>query len=74
MLKIYTITLIAVALFFSCDNGKDKVVIDQSLVMPASENKTTTAVPADAALQNTVNTQHTITTQHEHTIVITTQA
>ena len=57
MLKIYTITLIAVALFFSCDNGKNKVVIDQSLVMPASENKTTTAVPADAALQNTVNTQ-----------------
>jgi hypothetical protein len=57
MSKIYTITFVAVAAFFSCDNGKDKVVIDQSLVMPAAENKTTTAVPADAALQNTINAQ-----------------
>ncbi len=57
MSKIYTIAFITVAAFFSCDNGKDKVVVDQSLVMPASENKTTTAVPADAALQNTINAQ-----------------
>ncbi len=41
MLKIYTVALIAATAFFSCDNGKDKVVTDQSLVMPASENKTT---------------------------------
>jgi hypothetical protein len=57
MSKIYAVAFITVAAFFSCDNGKDKVVIDQSLVMPAAENKTTTAVPADAALQNTINAQ-----------------
>jgi hypothetical protein len=57
MSKIYTITLVAVTAFFSCDNGKDKVVVDQTLVVPAPENKTTTAVPADTALQNTINAQ-----------------
>ena len=54
MSKIYTVALIAVAAFFSCNNGKDKVVIDQSLVVPASENKTATA---DTGLLKTINAQ-----------------
>lgn len=46
--------LLATVFFISCNNGKDKIVIDQSLVDSSGTNKLSTTTVADTGLQKAV--------------------